>query len=137
MPAMVDDPVLMARFSKWANARLYAACREGLSPAALAEDRGAFFGSILGTLNHVLLVNILYRERLENGGRSHFTTLNDILHTDLEALAKAQAREDDWLIERVGADSAAGDLDEGTVGFYTLLEDPEYWVRSLAICRCL
>ena len=31
----------------------------GISADEISQDRGAFFGSILGTLNHVLLVDIL------------------------------------------------------------------------------
>ena len=75
---MFDAAVTMAEFSAWANDRLYAACAQ-LSPADIAAQRGAFFGSILGTLNHILLVNILYRERLENAGRSNFKQLGEII----------------------------------------------------------
>jgi uncharacterized damage-inducible protein DinB len=44
---------LMARYNAWMNERLYAACTE-LAPSARTQDRGAFFGSIHGTLNHLL-----------------------------------------------------------------------------------
>jgi uncharacterized damage-inducible protein DinB len=44
---------LMARYNRWMNQRLYeaAAC---LSEAQRREDRGAFFKSIQGTLNHIV-----------------------------------------------------------------------------------
>jgi len=125
---MLDGPALMAEFSAWANERLYSACAT-LSESELAAERGAFFGSILGTLNHILLVNILYRERLESDGRSQFKRLDDILHTDVGALREAQRAEDAWYVDRVSSASEA-ELDDETVGFYTLLDDPEYWEVS-------
>ena len=44
---------LMARYNRWMNERLYALPAE-LSDAARKRDRGAFFGSMHGTLNHLL-----------------------------------------------------------------------------------
>eukprot|EP01052_Picozoa_sp_SAG31_P035491 SAG31_NODE_4290_length_3376_cov_6.530058_3_plen_185_part_00 len=125
---MLDGPALMAKFSAWANERLYHACA-ALADSELAAERGAFFGSILGTLNHILLVNILYRERLESGGHSRFKRLDEALHTDLGELQKAQASEDAWCVKRTDSASDA-ELDRQTVGFYTLLDDPEYWEVS-------
>ena len=89
---MFDTAVTMAEFSAWANDKLYAACAQ-LSSSDFVAQRGAFFGSIVGTLNHILLVNILYRQRLENGGRSHLKRLDDTLHTDLDELRAAQRAE--------------------------------------------
>lgn len=47
---------MMALYNQWANGRLYAAAGR-IAPEALAEDRGAFFGSLLGTLNHLLVTD--------------------------------------------------------------------------------
>jgi uncharacterized damage-inducible protein DinB len=44
---------LMARYNAWMNERLYAVCAD-LPAAERTRDRGAFFGSIHGTLNHLL-----------------------------------------------------------------------------------
>ena len=44
---------LMARYNRWMNERLYAALGE-LDDGERRRDRGAFFGSIHGTLNHLL-----------------------------------------------------------------------------------
>ena len=44
---------LMASYSHWMNERLYAVCSE-FSDAERRRDRGAFFSSIHGTLNHLL-----------------------------------------------------------------------------------
>jgi len=48
-----DHVRLMARYNAWQNAQIMRAV-DGVSRAVLTEDHGAFFGSILGTLNHVL-----------------------------------------------------------------------------------
>jgi uncharacterized damage-inducible protein DinB len=55
-PAALVEPAycqLMARYNRWMNERLYALCAE-LPDAERKRDRGAFFGSIHGTLNHLL-----------------------------------------------------------------------------------
>ena len=44
---------LMARYNRWMNERLYALLSE-VSDEERKRDRGAFFGSIHGTLNHLL-----------------------------------------------------------------------------------
>jgi uncharacterized damage-inducible protein DinB len=43
----------MAGYNRWQNRNLYGAA-DGLSEEARKEQRGAFFGSIHGTLNHLL-----------------------------------------------------------------------------------
>ena len=94
---MLAEPVEMARFSAWANARLHAAAAT-LPAAEVARDRGAFFGSILGTLNHILLVDMLYRERLE-GRETRFESLDETVHDELAPLTAAQAAEDAYYID--------------------------------------
>jgi uncharacterized damage-inducible protein DinB len=44
---------LMARYNRWMNERLYALVAT-MDDAERMRDRGAFFGSIHGTLNHLL-----------------------------------------------------------------------------------
>jgi uncharacterized damage-inducible protein DinB len=43
---------LMARYNRWQNQSLYTAAAQ-LSDAQRREQRGAFFGSIHGTLSHI------------------------------------------------------------------------------------
>jgi len=43
----------MSRYSAWQNRRVYDAAGR-LTDAARKKDRGAFFGSIHATLNHIL-----------------------------------------------------------------------------------
>jgi uncharacterized damage-inducible protein DinB len=54
-PALVEPAYcqVMARYNRWMNERLYALCAK-LPDAERKRDRAAFFGSIHGTLNHLL-----------------------------------------------------------------------------------
>lgn len=52
----------MAAYNEWMNTRLYTAAG-GLSPGELAAERRAFFGSIIGTLNHVVVGDTLWLKR--------------------------------------------------------------------------
>lgn len=54
----------LADYNRWMNERLYARCDE-LPAVERERDRGAFFGSISGTLNHILLADILWLPGLE------------------------------------------------------------------------
>ncbi len=54
---------LMAEYNRWMNQRLYDATSK-LSADEVAKDRGAFFGSILGTLNHIAVADLLWLHRL-------------------------------------------------------------------------
>ena len=53
---------MMARYNAWQNEQLMVAIRH-LAPAELTKDRGAFFGSILGTLNHILWADRMWLHR--------------------------------------------------------------------------
>jgi uncharacterized damage-inducible protein DinB len=127
---MLAHPHRVAQFNAWANQRMYAACAT-LEGAALKLDRGAFFGSIFGTLNHIVLVDKLYRERLEGTHPSRFGALDEHLSDNLADLAVMQTEMDTYYVDITrGLDAAA--LDE-PVGFKTLLAEPEYWEVSRSI----
>jgi uncharacterized damage-inducible protein DinB len=53
---------LMANYNQWMNERIYAAAAT-LPPGVAAADRKAFFGSILGTLNHLVNGDIIWLKR--------------------------------------------------------------------------
>ncbi|GGY61037.1 DinB family protein [Marinobacter zhanjiangensis] len=52
----------MATYNQWINDSLYEASTR-LDAGELARDRGAFFGSILGTLNHIVVGDTLWLKR--------------------------------------------------------------------------
>jgi uncharacterized damage-inducible protein DinB len=111
---------LMAEYNRWMNQRLYAAAAT-LPHEALAQDRGAFFGSILGTLNHLAVADILWLHRFDAPG--HWDRLRealdwlprpdglrDTLGADLETLAALRERLD-ALIVAWGDELKFNDLD--------------------------
>lgn len=57
---------LMARYNQWMNSRLFAAA-EALGEPRRREDRGAFFGSILATLQHVHAADAHWLKRFADG----------------------------------------------------------------------
>lgn len=57
---------MMGRYNAWQNTQIRAAA-EKLTEAELRADRGAFFGSILGTLNHLLWGDLLWMSRFDGG----------------------------------------------------------------------
>jgi uncharacterized damage-inducible protein DinB len=59
---------LMARYNAWQNDGLRRIV-ETMDDAALRADRGAFFGSILATLNHLLWADQLWMSRFDGGPR--------------------------------------------------------------------
>jgi uncharacterized damage-inducible protein DinB len=54
--------VLMAAYNEAMNDKLYAAAAQ-LPPAALFEDRKAFFGSLFATLNHLAVADTIWLKR--------------------------------------------------------------------------
>ena len=96
---------MLARFNAWANGHIYDCCAT-LRDAEYRRDRKAFFGSIHATLNHLLVVDKLWRARVE-GGTTGIKSLDEILHDDFKALRAARAEEDAALIRTVDAVDAA------------------------------
>ena len=127
---MLLDLPTAARYNAWANQRLYAVVGQ-LTVEQLAEDRQGFFKSVLGTLNHILLADLLYRERLEKKPTA-FTRLDEILHDDFEPLRDAQFDQDAWYVGFCEAMDPT-DLD-GTLSFDTVGTN-EYF--SLPLRNCL
>lgn len=54
--------LMMARYNAWQNNQLMAIVK-GMKKTELTRDRGAFFGSILGTLSHLLWGDTLWMSR--------------------------------------------------------------------------
>jgi uncharacterized damage-inducible protein DinB len=57
-----EDIVLMAAYNASMNGKVYAAAAR-LSPQQFTEDRQAFFGSIAGTLNHLIAADTIWLKR--------------------------------------------------------------------------
>ena len=74
----------MAAYNRWMNEKLYAVCAE-LSDAERKLDRKAFFGSIHGTLNHLLLADKVWFGRFIRRPFA-FRSLDQELFAEFDAL---------------------------------------------------
>jgi len=80
MMLTADYVALMARYNAWQNVQITRAI-DGVSRHVLTKDHGAFFGSILGTLNHILWADRMWLSRFgvedtrPEGGIAESTTL--------------------------------------------------------------
>jgi uncharacterized damage-inducible protein DinB len=90
----------LARYNKWANARLYGMA-SALPDEAYRRHVGAYFGSLHGTLNHLLTGDRIWMRRLTGSG-DHARELNAIAYDDLKSLHAARQAEDDRIIAVVG-----------------------------------
>lgn len=88
--------VTFARYNRWANRRLYAVAAE-LSDAQFREDRGAFFGSLRGTLNHLLVGDRVWFNRFTGEGVNP-PSLDTILHDRFDELRTAREAEDERIL---------------------------------------
>ncbi|MCS0493612.1 DinB family protein [Ancylobacter sp. MQZ15Z-1] len=86
-----------AGYNAWANRRLYAAAA-ALSDEQYRAERGAFFGSVHGTLNHLLVTDRIWMRRITGSGEAP-DRLDAILFDTLPELATARHVED----ERISA----------------------------------
>ena len=93
---MHDDFAMFAAYNRWANERLYEAAAK-LPEADYRADRGAFFGSLHGTLNHLLVTDRIWMHRFTGSGPAP-TRLDEILHDDLASLGAARREEDERII---------------------------------------
>jgi len=93
---MIDYLTRMAHYNQWVNLRLYDKVQQ-LPSDEITRDRGAFFGSILGTLNHILVADMFWLRRFSSSRQCREaltlmrempmpTGLRDILFDDIQEL---------------------------------------------------
>jgi uncharacterized damage-inducible protein DinB len=111
--------VAMAAYNEWMNAKVYASAG-GLSAEALSLERNAFFGSIMGTLNHLVAGDTLWLKRFATHPTGHVSldpirelphpdALNRSMFENFDELL-AQRRMLDALIREWAADLTEADL---------------------------
>ncbi|MBC6980976.1 DinB family protein [Caulobacter sp. 17J80-11] len=88
----LDRYRMFAAYNAWANGRIYDACAS-LPEAAYKADRNAFFGSLHGTLTHVLVADRIWMRRLTGEGPS-YDRLDVELADDLATLQAMRLIED-------------------------------------------
>ncbi|KTC50284.1 diguanylate cyclase [Pseudomonas fluorescens ABAC62] len=117
----VEQVALMASYNQWMNRKVYDAAAK-LTDAQLRADRQAFFGSILGTLNHLTLGDTVWLKRFARHPSGFaalapldaIATPTDLKHlafADLNALAARRAWLDQLIIDWA-ATVRAPDLDQ-------------------------
>ncbi|HEX6979782.1 MAG TPA: DinB family protein [Alphaproteobacteria bacterium] len=100
MPTL-DHFRTFARYNQWANRRLYAACAQ-LTEAEYMKPRAAFFGSLHGTLNHILVGDRVWMGRI-TGHDAGIRSLDQILYGDFAGLRVAREAEDAQIINVIEA----------------------------------
>ena len=91
----------LARYNRWANQRLYAACAS-LPETEYLKPRQAFFKSLHGTLSHILVADRLWLARFENKPQP-YQQLDHIPYAELAGLRVAREAEDARVIRVVEA----------------------------------
>jgi uncharacterized damage-inducible protein DinB len=90
---------MFAAYNAWANGRIYDAAAE-LGAEEYSRSTGAFFGSMLGTLNHLLAADRIWMRRFTGEGNTP-KALDAVLFPALPALRVARRAEDQRIIEWV------------------------------------
>lgn len=110
----------MARYNRWMNQKIYECC-SGLSDEMRKREMGAFFESIHGTLNHLLLADRVWMARF-TGKSFHVKSLDQELYADFNVLRSEREDEDYRIIEWL-ASLSPQDVDEDLI--YTSIGKPE------------
>jgi uncharacterized damage-inducible protein DinB len=88
---------MLSRYAAWANDRLYESLAD-LPGHELTKPHPIVFGSILRTLNHVYVMDRVWRAHLQ-GTRHGFTTRNPEECPSFAELRAAQRNMDQWYIQ--------------------------------------
>ena len=101
--------MMFAAYNAWANRRLYDAASE-LTDEEFRRDVGAFFGSLMGTLNHLVAADRIWMKRFTGEGDPP-ASLGSIIEPDLTKLRALRFQ----LLGKTGGTAA---LELGAVRFY-------------------
>ena len=101
----IDNFRQLADYNHWANRRIYAAAL-AMPDEQYRRSTGVFFGSLHGTLNHLLVTDRIWLKRLTGEGEAP-SRLDTILFEDRTELARARMAEDARLKHIIHAYSEA------------------------------
>jgi len=108
---MIDQFRLFSKYNQLMNQRMFD-CAFNLSLSDLNEDKGEFFKSVLGTLNHILVGDIIWLQRFSFHpastqvlsyilGLEKPKSLDSIIYADFKKLRAEREKTDsiiiDWL----------------------------------------
>jgi uncharacterized damage-inducible protein DinB len=117
---MLEQIQLLARYNQVMNRRIYDTAAQ-LPAAELEIDRGAFFRSITGTLNHIYVADIIWLQRFATHSANHLAlhpvaqlerprSLRTILYADFDELFSARTSLDQTILAWT-TEISASDLD--------------------------
>jgi uncharacterized damage-inducible protein DinB len=115
---MLDWVRALARYNRWMNDKLYAVVAT-LPDDTRTRDLGAFFKSIHGTLNHLLIADRIWLARFTSAAvpdgfmAPGIRALDQELHADFDELRRERARTDVELsawVEQLTDEKLAGNL---------------------------
>lgn len=124
---MTQRYTTFAGYNAWANRRLYEAAAQ-LPEADYRADRGVFFRSMHGTLNHLLATDLIWMQRFTGSGDAP-DRLDAVLHEDFAGLRAAREAEDRRIVDWIGSLDAAALA--GSIR-YRRVSSPEEFVQPLS-----
>jgi uncharacterized damage-inducible protein DinB len=118
---------MFAGYNAWCNGRLYGAAAQ-VSDADYRVDRGAFFKSLHGTLNHLLVGDRIWMRRFTGQGEVS-PSLDAILYDNFAQLRAARRTEDERISNYIG--TLSGDDLAKTIQYRTVV-NPQNIEQMLA-----
>ncbi|MBW4508002.1 MAG: DinB family protein [Scytonematopsis contorta HA4267-MV1] len=118
---------LMAQYNQWMNKSLYLASAK-LPIEKLKENKKAFFGSVIGTLNHIIVADIIWLKRFSTHPANHIEleplrqteqpkSLDQNLYTDFGELFQERTKLDNIII------NWCNELSESDLSYYLRYND--------------
>jgi uncharacterized damage-inducible protein DinB len=104
---------LLASYNEWMNAKVYETAAQ-LSTEELTVDKGAFFGSVFGTLNHIAVGDRIWLRRFAEHPSEHQAlqwirklpqprSLDEVLYAEFSQLAEHRRALDEAIMRWAGS----------------------------------
>ena len=105
--SLLSNLQLMSQYNQWMNQKVYQTAQE--LGEKIKQDRGAFFGSLLGTLNHIYVADIIWLRRFAKHSKQYqslqdlpelanYTELRQTVADNLESLDELRQELDNVII---------------------------------------
>jgi len=110
---IIENTKMLVRYKAWADDITFSAVSK-LPSAEITKQRKTRFGNIVHTLNHVYVIDDIFKAHL-SGEKHHYTARNTDNHPHLSDLYKSQMTINRWYIDYV--DSLSEELLNTIVNF--------------------